>query len=104
MPPARAGDIKETPARANINALALGGSEVFVRHLEKEAIKGITATKEKSNLINIRLLIAEIRQLPILPCSVPQSTFGVNELNFCVRNGYRWVLVAIVTGMAILRP
>ena len=30
------------------------------------------------------------------------STFGVDELNFCVRNGNRWDLVAIITGMAII--
>ena len=35
--------------------------------------------------------------LPIFPCSLPQSIFGANELNFCVRNGNRWTLVAINT-------
>ena len=29
------------------------------------------------------------------------STFGVKELNFCVRNGNRWDLFAIITAMAI---
>ena len=29
------------------------------------------------------------------------STFGVKELNFCVRNGNRWILFAIVTAMVI---
>ena len=29
------------------------------------------------------------------------STFGVKELNFCVRNGNRWILFAIITAMAI---
>ena len=33
--------------------------------------------------------------------SVP-TTFAVDELNFCVRNGNRWILVAIITGMAPL--
>ena len=46
--------------------------------------------------------LIEIRQFPILPSGVPLSTFGVNELNFCVRNGNRWILVAIITGMAPL--
>ena len=46
--------------------------------------------------------LIEIRQLPILPYSVPYSTFGNAELNFCVRNGNRWILVAIITGMAPL--
>ena len=29
------------------------------------------------------------------------STFGAIELNFCVRYGNRWILYAIITGMAI---
>ena len=29
------------------------------------------------------------------------STLGVKELNFCVRNGNRWILFAIVTAMVI---
>ena len=32
----------------------------------------------------------KIRQLPILPSRCQLSTFGVIELNFCVRNGNRW--------------
>ena len=40
-------------------------------------------------------------QLPILPAGCPTSTFGVVELNFCVRNEYRWFLNAIVTTMVI---
>ena len=44
----------------------------------------------------------EIRQLAILPDLGWSSTFAVDELNFCVRNGNRWVLVAIITGMAPL--
>ena len=47
-------------------------------------------------------LLIEIRQFPILPIRVQISTFGVIELNFCVRNGNRWVLYAIITGMAPL--
>ena len=31
----------------------------------------------------------------------PASTFGVKELNFCVRYGNRWVLFAIITAIAI---
>ena len=29
------------------------------------------------------------------------STFGVKELNFCVRYGNRWILFAIITAIAI---
>ena len=31
------------------------------------------------------------------------STFGVRKLNFCVRNGNRWILSAIITTIAIYR-
>ena len=31
--------------------------------------------------------------------AVRPSTLGVRELNFCVRDGNRWILSAIVTGM-----
>ena len=37
------------------------------------------------------------QQLPILPGRRQPSTFGVYELNYCVRDGNRWSLVAIVT-------
>ena len=35
--------------------------------------------------------------LPIFPCSYPQSIVGADELNFCVRDGNRWTLIAINT-------
>ena len=37
------------------------------------------------------------QQLPILPGRFQPSTFGVCELNFCVRHGYRCILTAIAT-------
>ena len=43
----------------------------------------------------------EIRQLAILADRGGSTTFAVDELNFCVRNGNRWILVAIVTGMIL---
>ena len=49
-----------------------------------------------------RAFFNEIRQLAILPDLGWSSTFAVDELNFCVRNGNRWDLVAIITGMAII--
>ena len=39
--------------------------------------------------------------LPIFPCSHPQSIFGADELNFCVRDGNRWTLAAINTNLYI---
>ena len=35
--------------------------------------------------------------LPIFPGSRPPSIVGANELNFCVRDGNRWTLIAINT-------
>ena len=52
--------------------------------------------------LSLRLRFFEIRQLAILPDLGWSSTFAVDELNFCVRNGNRWILVAIITGMAPL--
>ena len=43
-----------------------------------------------------------IWQLPILPGRFQPSTFGVCELNFYVRHGYRCILTAIVTAHKIL--
>ena len=44
--------------------------------------------------------------LPIFPGSHPPSIVGAHELNFCVRDGNRWTLMAIntnyVDGMAHL--
>ena len=41
-----------------------------------------------------------IRRRPILPGRFHPSTFSAVELNFCVRNGNRWDLHAIITVMA----
>ena len=38
------------------------------------------------------------RQRPTFPGSFPPSIIGAKELNFCVRDGNRCVLPAIVTG------
>ena len=37
------------------------------------------------------------RHQPIFPGRFQPSIFGANELNFCVRNGNRWILIAINT-------
>ena len=41
------------------------------------------------------------RQRPTFPGSVPPSIISAGELNFCVRDGYRCVLSAIVTGYVL---
>ena len=41
--------------------------------------------------------------LPIFPGSRPPSIVGANELNFCVRDGNRWTLIAINTNYLVRR-
>ena len=71
------------------------------RHSAPVNIKYIT-TKISACNIALQTLIFEIRQLAILADLGGSTTFAVDELNFCVRNGNRWDLVAIITGMAII--
>ena len=40
--------------------------------------------------------------LPIFPASHPASIVGADELNFCVRDGNRWTLIAINTNYLLL--
>ena len=39
-----------------------------------------------------------IRQRPILPGRLEPSPFGTQGLNFCVRDGNRWIPFVITTG------
>ena len=39
------------------------------------------------------------RHLPIFPGRLQPSIFGTTELNYCVRNGNRWNLCVIGTGL-----
>ncbi len=43
------------------------------------------------------------RRRPNLPGRCQPSTFGAKRLNFCVRDGYRWCPLAIVTGILRVR-
>ena len=45
-----------------------------------------------------RMTLVEIRRRPNLPGRFQPSTFSVLRLNFCVRDGNRWIPQAIVTG------
>ena len=44
------------------------------------------------------MTLGEIRRRPNLPGRFQPSTFSVLRLNFCVRDGNRWIPQAIVTG------
>ena len=51
------------------------------------------SSKKKTAHFRVRFVLA----LPIFPGSRPPSIVGANELNFCVRDGNRWTLIAINT-------
>ena len=54
---------------------------------------GIKKKREKQKLFSI----LKSRRLPILPGGCPPSIVGEDELNYCVRQGNRWDLIAIIT-------
>ena len=41
--------------------------------------------------------------LPIFTASRPATIVGANELNFCVRDGNRWTLIAINTNYLLYK-
>ena len=66
------------------------------------SLQGKQKSERKSSSYLVCLSLAflfDYRQRPILPGRFQPSTFGAKRLNFCVRNGNRWVPLAIVTGM-----
>ena len=67
----------------------------------KTGIEPVRKYKFRRILSPVRLPVPPLRHFtwlrPILPGSFPPSTFSAKELNFCVRNGNRCILLAIVT-------
>ena len=45
-----------------------------------------------------------VSALPIFPGRRQPSIFGADELNFCVRDGNRWTLIAINTDFVFSPP
>ena len=63
----------------------------------------LTASREqKQHTIWCAVFVLN-RQFLILPGRFQPSTFSVCELNYCVRDGNRWTLAAIITGLVELR-
>ena len=56
----------------------------------------------KDNVSVIFHIYSSFRQLSTLPGGRPPSTIDVKELNFRVRHGNGWILLAIVTGFSFL--
>ena len=50
------------------------------------------------------MTLDEIRRRPTLPGRFQPSTISVLRLNFCVRDGNRWIPQAIVTGNLLCKP
>ena len=50
------------------------------------------------------MALGEIRRRPTLPGRFQPSTISVLRLNFCVRDGNRWIPQAIVTGNLLCKP
>ena len=53
--------------------------------------------KKRDSLATVSFVLA----LPIFPARLQASIFGVNELNFRVRNGNGWTLILINTNYSI---
>ena len=62
------------------------------RHADT-TVRWIVAGIKKPRLFNRGFVLA----LPIFAASHPATIVGANELNFCVRDGNRWTLIAINT-------
>ena len=76
--------------------------EYYSFALPTELLRNIDMNKEKEELSLWTYGIS--RQLPIFPARHQASIFGVDELNFCVRNGNRWDLIAIITDLRSKGP
>ena len=57
----------------------------------------LTQTKKAQKRDVSELFLFKCPQLLIFPARRQASIFSVDELNFCVRHGNRWNLIAIVT-------
>ena len=62
---------------------------------------GVTFINHKKKTAHFR--VRSMLALPIFPGSHPPSIVGANELNFCVRDGNRWTLIAINTNYLVRR-
>ena len=63
----------------------------------------ISEPQEKRRISHSPLPLGLCQRCAIFPCSLPQSIFATAELNFCVRNGYRWTLCVNSTDLLSLK-
>ena len=82
------------PASITFYGIAATGSYVSSDSLcdappQGKAFVQKTASQKRSGFF--------VLALPIFPAIHPESIVGADELNFCVRDGNRWTLIAINT-------
>ena len=83
------------PASITFYGIAATGSYVSLDSLRDAPPQG-KAFVQKNRLAKSEAVFF-VLALPIFPASHPASIVGADELNFCVRDGNRWTLVAINT-------
>ena len=66
--------------------------------LRKQDMRKLQNKKEKTSTFLWRFMLA----LPIFTSSRPLTIVGADELNFCVRDGNRWTLIAINTNYLLI--
>ena len=74
----------------------------ILKLVPKTGIEPVRKYKFRRILSPVRLPVPPLRHAPIwlrptLPGGCPPSTISAQELNFCVRNGNRCILFAIIT-------
>ena len=79
-----------------------GDQEHFLSKIFRK--KGFSSRQEKRNDIHCIVPFCLNRQRPTFPGSLPPSILSAGELNFCVRDGYRCLLPAFVTGFTNPSP
>ena len=73
-------------------------SNTFLSYVQSEVCPANWAIEEYVKHQRFLFGVLLTRQLSTFPGSYPPSIIDVKELNFCVRHGNRWFLLAIVTG------
>ena len=83
------------PGFLHVSNRAGQGTCVSVQAPKRHCLSSLT-TKKASPIGETFLFVLA---LPIFPASHPASIVGADELNFCVRDGNRWTLIAINTNL-----
>ena len=69
--------------------------------MKGRCLNRLTMEPSLKESVAVQRFLSLNQQCPILPGSFPPSTVGAKELNYCVRDGNRCILPAIVTGLRV---